>query len=78
MAYRTHEDVARCAEHALMYPYDCIGTDNCTRAEWAALAVLNDLCGRRGIKQALESVDNETRCDIVNSLARIVEFIWDS
>ena len=41
-------------------------------AESAAQGILADLCDRRGIRQALEDIDTETREEIVGTMADII------
>jgi len=52
------------------YPYH--GKPPKDWAERAALGVLCDLCGRRGIKHELAAVDEDVRAEIVDSLVAII------
>lgn len=61
--------------HGIEYPFDGIRHDS--KSEICARAILSDLCDRRGIKQALESVDKEVRAEIVQDLAKIVESMFE-
>ncbi len=42
------------------------------KAHAAARGILEDLCDRRGIKRGFEGIDEETRIEIVASLAEII------
>ncbi len=65
-------------EHGQEFPYDCY--DNGRRRKvntWAhktARAILADLLDRRGIKWGFNDIDQETRFEIVDSLAAIIEY----
>lgn len=54
------------------YPYDD-GREAVDWAHKAARGILSDLCDRRGIKWEFEKVaDDDTKCDIVDSMAAII------
>jgi hypothetical protein len=55
------------------YPYDEESEiENPDWAHKAARGVLNDLGGRGGVGNELDSVDSETRLEIVESVAEII------
>ncbi|WP_122423085.1 hypothetical protein [Pseudomonas viridiflava] len=61
------------------FPYDDFTDDNSDTpspaVDWAhaaARGVLADLEGRRGVGQELERVDDETRVELVQSVAEII------
>lgn len=62
------------------FPYDDFPDDSDTPSpavDWAhaaARGVLADLEGRRGVGQELERVDDETRVELVQSVAEIIRF----
>lgn len=47
-------------------------------AEYAALGVLADLSDRYGIKQELNDLDYDIRCELVESLTNIIEAAIDN
>lgn len=52
------------------YPYDDRAPTDA--AHLAALGVLTDLCGRGGIRQALDDIDADIKTELVDSLAAII------
>jgi hypothetical protein len=56
--------------HGLKHPYD--DREATDAAHRAALGVLADLTGRGGVGDELDSVDDDTRSEIVDSLAEII------
>jgi hypothetical protein len=58
-------------EHGQQFPYadDFVPSD---AADKAALAILANLCDRRGIKQELRAVDNDVRHDLLRDVAEII------
>lgn len=64
----------------LQCPYDGTTRDVKDWAHCAALGVLSDLCGRRGVKWELQHIDGKTRREIVDSLTAIIreaQEFWD-
>lgn len=66
---------------ASLFPYD--GDDagkirRGTRGKHyrAARGILADLKDRRDIKRGFENIDHDVRCEIVDSLAAIIEFAY--
>ena len=48
------------------------------RAETAALAILADLCDRRGVKHALNGCDGETKSEIVDIISQIIRDVVEA
>lgn len=66
-----HDHAAHCISSGVKYPY----VAGLNMNEWsivAALGALADLTGRKGVKQELQQVDENMRCEIVFSLAAII------
>lgn len=61
-----------CIQRALGNPYDDKIPDTRDVSRVAALAVIEELTGRGGIGNELESYDNEIREDIIDSLSDII------
>lgn len=65
-----------CLDRSALNPFDTDGDDVATPAvDWAhaaARGVLAELTGRRGIEHALESVDDDIKFEIVESLSEII------
>lgn len=57
-------------EHGTNFPYHGIAPTDAS--EKAALAVLANLCDRRGIKWELNAVDDDVRAEIVTDLSAII------
>jgi hypothetical protein len=69
----------RTIAHARDYPYDDNKKQMKDPAVLSARAVITNLCDRSGIGNALEEVeDNETRIEIIQSLAQIIRKCYKS
>lgn len=77
------QEAKRCIKHIRKHPYDRSNDDEAETPDiknadqWnfiAARAVIENLLDRRGIKWALEDVDDdETRKEIIEALAEIIK-----
>ncbi len=60
-------------EMAIKYPYHGIKREY-LKEEMMALAILNDLNDRKGIKNELSAVDDDIKEDIVEALSNIIKY----
>ena len=58
-------------EFADKFPYGDHKAKN--KYERTALAILNDLTGRRGIKRGFEDIDQDIQTEIIERMAAIIE-----
>ncbi len=62
-------------ESGMKYPYDAYEDGTVRQGDYAdriARGIINNLCDRRNIKWGFEHVDQDVRCEIVETLATIV------
>lgn len=64
-------DAAFSVKSAQERPYD--GRKATSREHLAALAVIEDLLDRRGIKHEFDNIDADVRMEIVNDLTEVIK-----
>lgn len=67
-------NIKQTIEHAKEFPFD--GNPPTDDAHLAALAVLTDLSGRRGVGNELESIDDDIKAQLVEDLTDIIRAVF--
>lgn len=71
----TEKELENLSNSALANPYDGLNKGR-NFAELSALCIIKELSGRSGIGNALDSIDEETRKEIVEAVGQIILHVW--